>query len=305
VGWTLDDDRVAVGFARDANTAVGITFDLGSGTMERPFSRQTRNAILGTIPGTAAGKLVYWVDVVGSPLVGLRTVAADPAFAVGASGDSLVRRDAKGVHPLWSGIEAGQDVADVATPRVATAKDGHVMVTRVGGKSGRIVAGWLTPAGEPRGPLQVIESPDPEVGTPGVSLSDGVALVSFSARPSPDAPWRIRMAALRPDAKRATTSLFEVPSGGPGEPAISPATDALPDGRFLMVWTEGASGSRDVRAEVLDANLVAASSPVTLSPEGSNAGKGVPFTDGSRALVVFYVKNDSSQQLWGATLKCQ
>jgi hypothetical protein len=293
-------DRLALGFASSPTQAVGYVIDLGTAEARTAFTRSTRNGILGVVPTRAEGKTVFVVDVAGSPLLGLRTVDAEPPFALGVTNDGFVRRAGGTVSVLWRGVTVTDSIT---TPRVASGPEGHVVVTRVGGTKGKILVGWLAPDGTPRGELQQVESDAAELGTPGVTLSEGAALVSFAARAETDAPWGVRLARVGPEGP-GRAEAFVVPPGGPGGPAISPATDPLPGKRFLLVWTEGAAGNRAVRAQIVGNDLVKHGEPVTLSPAGSNAGQGVPFTQDGRALVVFYVKNETDQELWGSTLEC-
>jgi hypothetical protein len=95
-----------------------------------------------------------------------------------------------------------------------------------------------------------------------------------------------------------------VPPGGPGGEAISPSSEVLADGRFLVQWTEGSAGNRAVRAQALSANLVPIGEPVTLSTPEQNAGQGALWVHGTQALALFLVKKETSHELWGASLRC-
>jgi hypothetical protein len=86
--------------------------------------------------------------------------------------------------------------------------------------------------------------------------------------------------------------------------AISPSASGIPGGRWLLQWTEGATGNRQVRAQALGANLLPAGSAVTLSPTELNAGQGAVLDLGGRALVVFMVIADANRELWGASVTC-
>jgi hypothetical protein len=59
-----------------------------------------------------------------------------------------------------------------------------------------------------------------------------------------------------------------------------------------------------VRLQTLGSDLIAVGDPVTLSPEEVNAGQGVVWVRGEKALSLFLVKVTSGHELWGAVLKC-
>ena len=97
---------------------------------------------------------------------------------------------------------------------------------------------------------------------------------------------------------------FRIPPGGPGAEAISPAAVGLSGGRWLVQWTEGSVGNRQVRVQTLAHDLIPVGDPITVSPEGTNAGQGVVWVQGDTALSLFLVKTGSTHELWGAALKC-
>jgi hypothetical protein len=91
---------------------------------------------------------------------------------------------------------------------------------------------------------------------------------------------------------------------GTGGGAISPALSAIAGGRWLMQWTEGASGQYQVRVQTLTSDLIAFGSPQLVSPKGANAGQGIvaPFEKG--ALSLFILTTAGHDELWGASLSC-
>jgi hypothetical protein len=294
------DGELLLGFAASPKQAMGLRVRLDDSRVERDFERSTRNGILGVVPGVVEGKRLFWVDVSGGSLQGLRTISASRPFAIGLQGGRLVHRSPSGLTPIWNDLPS----EDLTTPRVASTSDRHAIVTRLGGVSGSIVTGWLDAEGTSASPMFTVKTDDREVGTPGVALGESDALITFAARREADDEWGVRLALLRTAPISVDARRFTPPAGGPGGPAISPAAATLPEGHFLLVWTEGPSGKRDVRAQVVTNDLAPRGDPITLSPPGANAGQGIPFTLTNLALVTFYVKTESGMELWGANLRC-
>ena len=87
--------------------------------------------------------------------------------------------------------------------------------------------------------------------------------------------------------------------------SISPIAAGLPDGRWLVQWTEGASGNRRVRAQVLGANLEPVSDAMNLSQETVNAGGGALWAAGQTLVSLFLIRNGAGHELWGASLQCE
>ena len=98
--------------------------------------------------------------------------------------------------------------------------------------------------------------------------------------------------------------MIPLPRGGPGGDAFAPDIAGLADGRWLLMWTEGASGSRAVRAQTLTPDFQPLGDPIALSPPAGNFGQGVIGVVGGHAATVFLSKGSSSYELWGAVLQC-
>jgi len=97
-----------------------------------------------------------------------------------------------------------------------------------------------------------------------------------------------------------------IPAGGPGEEAISPAITGLPKGRWFVQWTEGASGKRQVRGQVLDKDLAPVGNAYALSPASENSGQGlVLLMQDARLVSMFLVSTGKSHELWATSLTCR
>jgi hypothetical protein len=98
--------------------------------------------------------------------------------------------------------------------------------------------------------------------------------------------------------------VFELPSGGPGNNAISPVAAGYHKGRWLVQWTEGSSGNRAVRVQLLGGDLKPLNDAATVSLGDQNAGGGALWVEGSHVVSLFLVHADKTHELWGAALTC-
>jgi hypothetical protein len=71
-----------------------------------------------------------------------------------------------------------------------------------------------------------------------------------------------------------------------------------------LIWTEGSSGSRAIRAQTLAHDLTPLGDPIALSPPAGNFGQGMLGVVESYVGAVFLSKGASSYELWGAILQC-
>jgi hypothetical protein len=98
--------------------------------------------------------------------------------------------------------------------------------------------------------------------------------------------------------------VIPLPKGGPGGDAFAPDIAGLPDGRWLMIWTEGPAGSRAIRAQTLAFDFTPLGDPIALSPPAGNFGQGVLGVVENYAGAVFLSKGSTSYELWGSILQC-
>jgi hypothetical protein len=290
---------VAVGFAQGATQTGALTVDLASFQVVSRPNQPSKGRIVGVVPLMRAGELEFAVDVAGSPLQSPRTLA--PELTVGFARKALARLlDGKKTRELWPlDAEGG-----ITTPQAALVHNrGYALTFRSGGQSGKIRVAWLGPDGEPSSDLGAIQQPG-LVGTPTVGENDERVLVAFAARSSHDEAWSIRLATARFGEPPSRAHAFVLPPGGAGGEAISPSATGLPGGQWLLVWTEGAAGNRQVRAQRLDAELSPVGVALSVSPGELNAGQGAALGMGPSLLAVFVTVVDQTRELWGATVGC-
>jgi hypothetical protein len=294
--------RAAVGYAASENEAVGITLDLETLELERQFNEQSQERITGVVPLTASDKLAFSVDRESSGLRFARSIDAKPRVTIGVSDDGFASVAGGGVpRTVWPGSEDRR----ITEPRVARVDDtGYAVTFRRGGQTGEVVIGWLGLDATRKSELRAVATSRRLIGTPVLGANDREILVAFSARPSANAYWGLQVATAAHAELPKRAAPFSIPPGGLGAEAISPAVAGLDGGRWILQWTEGSMGNRQVRIQTLGSDLIPIGDPLTLSPKEVNAGQGVVWVRGDKALSLFLVKVATGHELWGAGLKC-
>jgi hypothetical protein len=289
---------LAVGYARDAHEALGIEVDLATGEVKSRLNDRAKEEIERVVPTPAvdfrvaragAGPLRSAIEVpVAQPFaVGL----ADGAVALAAPPDATP-------SPLWP--LTGDD--GIAAASVRSAGDrGFALVFRRGAG---IWGGFVGADHKPAGQLVNVVGSGGAVGKPAVAWNGREVAVIFGDRPSAEGHYEIRVGHGPPGGLPAITTVLPLPRGGPGGDAFAPDIAGLPDGRWLLMWTEGGSGARAVRAQTLAADFSALGDPIALSPPAGNFGQGVIGVVGPYAATIFLSKGESSYELWGAVLQC-
>lgn len=294
--------QVAVGLAATKEHAVGLIVDPASLDETTAFEQTvTGSTTLGVVPLVRSGVLEFAVDRADPSLAAARTIDAQKRFTLASSGDAITRVEGSSKDVVWPRPAKSA----ITTPRIASvAGTGHAVVFREGGQEGTILIGWLHEDGSKLTDLGPVKAKAALLGTPSVAASATNVLVVFAAKSTPADPWHVELAIAQTPELPAEAQTFTLPEGGPGGEAISPAADALGEGRFLLQWTEGSAGNRAVRAQVLSPDLVAVGDPVTLSSADQNAGQGALWVAGNQALALFLVQKEASHELWGASLRC-
>lgn len=295
--------RVAVGFAQSDTYAIGITIDPKSFDRDQVFREFRKEKLASVVPTIDDGKLHFQVCREGTVLGNARAVGGPSTFFLGNTDLGIARAKGKGApEPIWR-LEGARALT---VPRVATIEGiGHAAVFRRGGKTGQVAMGWLTEGGKKRSELRDLPTGGEMTGTPAVAANEEGALVVFAALKSGAAGWSLEIGTSKPGGVPTATQRFTLPPGGPGGDAIAPSAAALPGGRWLLSWTEGAPGSRMVRAQVLERDLSPRGGAIDLSPSGANAGQGVIWARDATGTVLFYVRSPrNTHELWGASIAC-
>ncbi len=290
---------LAIGYARDANDAIGIVVSPSTGEVKAAFKKSSEVDIDRVTP-SASGEFQLVTASKEGALGSVIPVAAKEPFVIGVQGGSIVAADREGAPatPLWP--LGGSEAPSAA--RVQVAKDrGYALVFR---RDGAIWSGWLGLDRKPVGELVKVVGSGGQVGKPNSGWNHRELALIFADKPADRDHYEIRVAHAKTGSIPVVTTVIPLPKGGPGGDAFAPDIAGLPDGRWVMVWTEGASGSRAIRAQTFEADFTPLGDPIALSPPAGNFGQGVLGVVSGYAAAVFLSKGASSYELWGSVLQC-
>ena len=298
---------VALGFAPTEHEAMAVRLDTTSLSATATAKQRSAEPVRRVTPilnAKGALSLVADADRKSDRVQGRRTVLTAPPVQVGASDGAVVsaRMGGSSAGSLWP-LDPGGDVEQLRGA-VDPAGDGAVAIAfRRGG------AVWMgTAAGSPlaaRGGLSHVDGLGTMLGSPAVAMSNGVALVAWSDRPSSDDPWHLRWVRFAAGEAPGAAHDFTPPAGGKGSQTMSPGLAALPGGRFLLVWTEGPAEGHDVRALTLGPDGQAIGAPLVISNPGINAGQGqAAVTASGQGVVAFLESAGSGFQVVATPIAC-
>ena len=287
-----------VGYAREESDAVGLEVTPSTGDVKVRFTQKGSEPIERVIPTGAEFKVSPAAGIGG--FTSLLHVLGASSFVVGvkASALSLADRPDAQATALWP--LAGDDVP--AALRVLGAGDkGYNLTFR---RDGVVWGGFLDPARKPVGALVKVPGSGGAVGKPSSGWNRSELAVIFADKPEGGERWEIRVGRAPTGTIPAATRVVPLPGGGPGGDAFAPDIAGLPDGRWLMIWTEGAAGSRAVRAQTFSPDLTPLGDPIALSPPAGNFGQGGIGIAQGYAAAVFLSKGSLGFELWGSILQC-
>jgi hypothetical protein len=290
---------LAIGYARDAREAIGVEVDLATGEVKSRLDDTAKEDIERVVPTSGSEFHVARVGG-GGALRGAFEVPVAPPFAVGITDGkvALASPPQTTPSPLWT--LSGDEGLGAASVR-ALGERGFVLVFR---RAGAVWAGIIGRDRRASGELVKVAGSGGSVGKPSAAWNGREVAVIFADRPQADGHYEIRVGHAPGSAAPPTTTVLPLPRGGPGGDAFAPDLMGLPDGRWLLMWTEGAAGARAVRAQTLAADFGPLGDPIALSPPAGNFGQGVIGVAGAYAATVFLSKGALNYELWGAVLQC-
>ena len=296
--WSPHADRFAIGYSSSGNEALGMKLS-GELAVESGFSSKGKDAVDAVMP-LNAGALSFAVTRQGAGMVRARHLDEQPTVQIGFAKDRFSKSASSKVAALWPDTP----VSKPTLPRAALVGEEHAVVFRSGGLSGDVLFGWLNKDGSRKSDPVKLDVGAPQRGTPTLAAGTDTALIALAAR-EPSDSWSVHLSTAKSGGAPRSAKKFDVPAGGPGGNVIAPAAVALPDGRWLLQWTEGASGSQQVRVQLLDAELAPIGDAHTVSEKGKSSGQGAIAYAGGRVVSLFLVKEESAYDLWGAGLACE
>jgi hypothetical protein len=299
--------RVAVGFAESATTAAGITVDPLDLSVQFPYREVQDKKILSVVPQILKDSLSFVTVREGIQLSQARALTLEHQFIFGVMTAGLSRMLAgQSPETVWP-LDAKTVITD---PRIVSISGlGHAVTYREGGQNGEIKLGLLTTTGQSLSTPTTVPSPVSILGTPTIAASTTSThhpqlLLTFAGRNTETEFWSIYLSIVAWDKPPKTAHVFSLPDGGPGADAISPSATAFLDGHWLLQWSEGPTGQRQIRVQLLDGNLRPVGKAHTVSPANTNSGQGLLWVDGNRAVSFFVVSTGKQTELWASSLVC-
>lgn len=294
--------RVLVGFAENPTTAVGISVDPTDLDISIPFREENESRVVSVTPLGSYAAPQFFAARENLPLRKGRLVDAGRDFLFGLSDAGFARQFVGSEVDLVWAVDAKVSVTD---PRISSIPGlAHAVTFRSGGQTGSIMLGWLTESGQNlAGPYQ-IESTVEFLGTPALATSSDSVLVTFAGRANESAPWSLFLSEAKVGHPPTPAKPIAQPAGGPGGDSISPALVSVANHRWLLQWSEGPQGQRQVRLQTLSSDGDAIGVPHTISPLGSNSGQGLLWSFGRTAVSLFVVSVGRSAELWATPLAC-
>jgi hypothetical protein len=288
--------EVGVGFASDARTASGLVLDLRTLEIRDRF-RASANRIGRVVP--VASEQGFSFQVHAATRAGqddnTLTVTTRPTRVVSWKKDELAVAGTQGAGAASWKLEG----KPAAVRTLAVADKGAAIAFRL---EETIELAWIDQNGQPAGELSAVQSPGSRLGAPSLAWNGAELLVAFAARESDDSPWSIRVARAAFGLAVSNNRVWTVPEGGPGGPVIAPSVTNVDQGGWLMLWTEGKQGQREVRMQTCNKDLEPVGEARTVSGHG-NAGQGVGAVTAGKGLVTYLV-GSQSHELWGAGIEC-
>ena len=290
--------ELALGFAETKTKGVGLRLDPATLDVTPSFEEEGKDAVRGVVPLTHSGSLAFFVDRDDKALHSAHTVDEVPPFTLGVNEAGFSRVVAGSTSLVWP-LDASVKITE---PRSAQVADyGYGVAFRRGGQAGSVLLGFVAADGEKKTELAEIPNAPKLLGTPVIAGSAAGALVAFAGRDAQDAPWQLFVSLTKPGAAPSPARALITGSGGG---AISPTLSALGAERWLVQWTEGASGQYHVHVQSFSADLSPIGAPVLVSPKGANAGQGSLSAFAGQAASLFILTTAGHDELWGATLSC-
>jgi hypothetical protein len=290
VGYGGPEDKIGVGVRVDPKTA----------KFEEVFKEKLEDGVVRVtpLPGAApdAPARFFLTPKSDSTLVPVPTIEPPLWIRFGASGvETLSAPDGVGARVFSFDGDTRPD-----SEQITPTRSGVFVSFRRGDV---VMGGWLDRSGKALGELAPIVGSGGRVGKPHAGWNGKEIAVTFADKPE-GSPWQVRVGHAAAGAVPTTTKAFDLPAGGPGGDAIAPDIVGLPDGRWILMWTEGAAGNRAIQSITLGPDFAPIGDAIALSPPSGNFGQAQLGVVGRYVTVLFLQKGDEDFELWGAVLQC-
>jgi hypothetical protein len=293
---------MALGYAVGDKEGVGIVIDPKTGKFEEKFRKKSDASLARVAPMSVADGGFYLATKGDKDVV---PVNAEKPFYLVFGKDTVGHVDAPDGAPLEIFHLDGE--GDVAAPQV--------LETKLTGKTDQsyflsfrrgqhVYGGFFGASFSPIGALTAAVGSGGKTGKPKAGFNGDEVAVVFADMPEGTKHWQVRLGHAKVGAAVESTTVVELPEGGPGGDKISPDIVGLEDGRWILMWTEGSSGERAIRAITLTRDFQPIGDPIALSPPAGDFGQASLGVVGTYTTVVFLQRGDESFEMWGAVLQC-
>ncbi len=291
-----------VGYAESDQVGVGARIDPRSGKfleIQRAAEAAGIGRLTPVVGADATAPPTFVITVSGKSAILVAPAVTPPLFVrFGAQGLDLLRAadaaDGERIHPLEGDAKPNAE-------QLLTA--GAAGVYASFRREDAILGAWLGADRKAKGTPMKVTGSGGTVGKPRAGWNGKQVAVVFADKPE-GGRWQVRLGRASGGEVPQATEVFDLPAGGPGGDAIAPDIVGLADGRWLVMWTEGAAGSRAIRSLTLAADGTPIGDPIALSPPAGNYGQAQLGVVGGYVTVLFLQKGDEDFELWGAVLQC-
>ena len=300
---------VVVAYAREAREPATVEVDFAAGTFNDKAADKREEDIVRVFAPRDGSALLATTKSDSGPLAPYVFAPRAAPFVIGVAGrgtpsPSVALADKPDGAPttLWPVPPVEEDKGLEAARVLAVGPASHALVFR---RSGNILGGFLGEGHRAEGGLGVIAGSGGSVGKPALGTNRREIAVVFADKSKADSPWEIRVGHAPLGQVPRETMIVPLPKGGPGGDAFAPDVAGTPDGRWVLVWTEGKTGGYAVRAQTFGADWKPLGDPIAISPPAGNFGQAVVGAAGNYVTTMFLSKGSSgSYELWGAVLQC-
>lgn len=300
--------RVAVAYARNAQTLVGVTVHPDSLELQRLVVRRSGRSIVSVSPAVRDARLSFHAEREGGAVDYGRLLGAGASFRIGLDERTLIFAPlGQPGRRLWQ-----LPTAAISVPSVAPYPGGFTVATRLGFEPGPLRVGVVADSGRPLSKLLQIGDSGARFGRPALATGEDTTALAVAVRSRDGARQSIWLARSPAGAPPSVLQPFEPDSGEPvggGRSELdAPAIAALPGGGFALLYTQGLDWQRRVRLRRLSPSLNPLGASVDVAePDGAAAGSRVGglYWAGGRLLASYFRAHDEGFSLWVSSIACE
>lgn len=294
--------KIALGYAKSEDEALGIEVNPMTGQVAEEYADKAASEIARVTP-LAKSFFISTIEPPGS-LKSLIPVLAEKPFYLGISDKHVAWADqpSGAANRIWP---VSDDDISGGIHLFSLGNQGIAASFRAGSsRQKKAYVGLLGADRKPISNLVNVAGSGGFAGEPLVGSNGRELAVVFADQAGEQSAWKLRLGHAPLGKIPASAAAFDTPAGGPGGDANHPSIGGLADGRWVLVWTEGSSSTKSVRAQTLGPNFTPVGDPIVLSPPFGNYGASMVGVVGGYVTIVFVMRGRSNNELWGTVLQC-